>query len=301
MMAPMARRPGKRQGRVLRAVRLVLAAGLIWAVASAVGSASIRAVPSDAIDQLLPDATSHKLSTAYSGAAAAPDGDRLERAAAAVGPLFPHGISGGHTCTASVVTSTSGDVIVTAAHCISGTAANWLFVPGFAEGETPYGVWTVTGAYVERGWASGQDTDEDIAVLRVAPRQIDGREFTVQDVAGSNPMGTMAEPDTVITDVAYNANSDTRHICAAPVYVHAGVPAFDCDGFVGGSSGSPWLAPDANGVLTVRGLIGGVHQGGCSASTSFSSPIDAEAVALVRRADAGGPGDTVAAAGGSGC
>ena len=192
-------------------------------------------------------------------------------------------------------------MLLTAAHCLTGTAAGWVFVPGFADGATPEGVWTVTGAYVEPGWVSGQDTDEDVAVLRVAPRVIGGREVTVQDVAGSNPLGTRAEPDLTITDVAYNNGSDTRHVCTARVYTSKGAPAFDCDGFVGGSSGSPWLAPDTNGVLTVRGLIGGVNQGGCSASTSFSSPIDAGVVALVHRADAGGHGDSVPSAGASGC
>ncbi len=301
MMTAMVRRVGATRSGVIRTVCLALAAGLVWLVAAVVGAGTTRAVPADSIDELLPPATQHKLSTTLSQGSAGTVGYRLERAEAPVGPLFPEGLTGGHTCTASVVSSTSGDVLVTAAHCVSGTAAGWVFVPGFANGATPEGVWTVTGAYVMPGWSSAQDTADDVAVLRVAPRRVDGRGVTVQDVAGSNPLGTRAEPDTTITDVAYNDSSDTRHVCSARVYTSRGVPAFDCDGFVGGSSGSPWLAPDENGVLTVRGLIGGVNQGGCSASTSFSSPIDAEVVALVHRADAGGRADTVPSAGASGC
>ena len=299
--ATMSWRAGTRPTGNVRAARVAVGAGLVWVIAAVLAAGTTHAVPADSVDHLLPGAAGHKLTAALGDDPGGPAGDRFERAAAAVGPLFPHGVAAGHTCTASVVRSTSGDLILTAAHCVAGTGADWVFAPGFDDGATPEGTWTVTGAYVEPGWASGQDPDADIAVLRVAPRHVDGRLVTVQDVAGSNPMGTGARPGTTITDVAYNAGSDTTHVCTARVYRRAGVPAFDCDGFAGGSSGSPWLAPDADGVLTVRGLIGGLNQGGCSPSTSFSSPIDAGAIALLRRADAGGPGDSVPPAGASGC
>jgi len=53
-------------------------------------------------------------------------------------------------CSASVVPSNSGDLLVTAAHCIfdenSGDFLanhNWVFVPGYNEGHRPYGTFPV--------------------------------------------------------------------------------------------------------------------------------------------------------------
>lgn len=44
-----------------------------------------------------------------------------------------------HFCTASVVDSPSGDVIATAAHCLSGNAKDLEFVPMYHDGQAPYG------------------------------------------------------------------------------------------------------------------------------------------------------------------
>ena len=61
-----------------------------------------------------------------------------------VGPLFPSG-SSIHTCTASVIASRTGDLVITAAHCLSGTGAGWRFAPGYDNGAEPYGSWKVVG------------------------------------------------------------------------------------------------------------------------------------------------------------
>src|SRR3954466_8628600 len=74
-----------------------------------------------------------------------------------VGPLFRDGLTQHHECTASVIASPSRNLLLTAAHCITGTAAGYQFVPGYDGGSTPYGVWTVTHAYVDPSWATRQD------------------------------------------------------------------------------------------------------------------------------------------------
>src|SRR5262245_50917342 len=65
-----------------------------------------------------------------------------------VGALFtvtPSGQLGTHFCTASVVDSPGGDLIVTAAHCMNGrTTREVAFVPGYSRGLEPFGVWTVS-------------------------------------------------------------------------------------------------------------------------------------------------------------
>ena len=226
---------------------------------------------------------------------------RLAAAQRQVGPLFAHGAAGGHSCTASVVTSASGSVLLTAAHCVAGTAAGWLFAPGYDNGTAPQGYWTVTGAYVDASWSSAQDPQDDVAVLTVAPKTVDGHQVTVQQAVGSSPIGAAANAGVTITDVAYNADSDVPLVCTATVGSTDGYPTFDCDGFVGGSSGSPWLAADTDGVLSVRGVIGGLNQGGCSPDESYSSVFTPAIGALVERASDGSAADTVPPAGSSGC
>jgi len=93
-----------------------------------------------------------------------------------VGAIFDHGLTKAHGCSASVVRSPGRDLVLTAAHCVSGTGAGMLFVPGYLDGNTPYGVWTVQRAWVSPTWVASQDPHNDYAFLQVAPQVIGGRQ-----------------------------------------------------------------------------------------------------------------------------
>ncbi len=215
-----------------------------------------------------------------------------------VGPLFRGGLGNDHECTASVVASPSRDLILTAAHCVFGSAAGWQFAPGYHLGATPGGVWTVTGAYVDPHWRADQDPHYDYALLRVAPSA--GRR--IQDVTGANVLGTAPAAGTAITDVAYNAGRDDDPIrCATTTYRTDGYPAFNCHGYVGGSSGSPWLTRFGSRTAVVHGVIGGLHQGGCYEYTSYSSPFTWAVYVLLARASVHAAPDVVPEPGGDGC
>jgi V8-like Glu-specific endopeptidase len=221
-----------------------------------------------------------------------------------VGALFRNGGSGPHTCTASVVASTTGDTIVTAAHCVQGTPTGVTFVPGYDKGRAPYGSWQVTAAYVSPGWQLDRSPDADYAVLTVAPHVVDGRRVQIADATGSELLGTAPAPGTKVTVVAYNRGTgDDPVVCRAPVFLHRHhYPTFDCHGFIGGSSGSPWLTMDpATGKWVLRGVIGGPYQGGCSEYRSHSSAFTADVATLLDRAEAHGPSDSIARGGDSGC
>ncbi|WP_329454058.1 trypsin-like serine peptidase [Streptomyces sp. NBC_01497] len=220
-----------------------------------------------------------------------------------VGPLFRDGLDQHHECTASVVASPHHDLLLTAAHCVSGTAAGWEFAPGYRNGRTPYGVWTVTHAYVDPRWSSGQDPRYDYAILQVADRSVGHRKTAIQDVTGANVLGPAPRAGQAITDVAYNAGIDDLPIrCSVTVAYTDGFPGFDCHGYVGGSSGSPWLSELPGTHLTeVSGIIGGLHQGGCYEYASYSSPLTWQADTLILRATLGQHPDVVPAAGSDGC
>src|ERR1700733_2869710 len=51
-----------------------------------------------------------------------------------VGALFDSATSKTHFCTASVVASPRGNVLITAAHCIEGSAKGWSYAHGFRRG-----------------------------------------------------------------------------------------------------------------------------------------------------------------------
>lgn len=204
-----------------------------------------------------------------------------------VGALFDSATSKKHFCTASVVASPAGDVLLTAAHCITGSAKGFSFAPGFHKGQAPFGRWAVTGAYFDPEWMAHQSPTRDFAFLTVAPRRIGGVPTEIQAVTGANVLGTKptrGETVTIPADPAGEANAPIT--CTAKVYFEGSFPAFNCNPYVDGTSGSPWLAATSEGVMVV-GLIAGLHQGGCYSYTSYSPPLDSDARAVYQRAASG--------------
>ena len=76
--------------------------------------------------------------------------------------------------------------------------------------------------------------------------------------------------------------------CTTRTYRRSGYPAFDCHGYVGGTSGAPWLSgvPGREGVVT--GVIGGLQEGGDVERTSYSPAFGADIMRLYRRAAGAG-------------
>ena len=218
-----------------------------------------------------------------------------------VGPLYPDATSDRHSCSASVVASQRGDVLLTAAHCVSGTGAGDVFAPGFHGGVSPYGRWTVTAAYLAPGWLRRQNPRDDFAFLTVAPQNVNGRSTEIQAVTGANRLGFGAAPGERVTVPAYPAGTDNDPVtCTTSVYFKGVFPAFNCNPYVGGTSGSPWLLNGAHGP-TVVGIIAGLHQGGCYSWTSYSSRLGTVAHRAFRRAALGAAPDTAPSPGSDGC
>jgi V8-like Glu-specific endopeptidase len=207
----------------------------------------------------------------------------------AIGALFriTHGgqLAGGHFCTASVVDSPQGDLVMTAAHCVNGLGAGqFAFVPGFRDGHNPYGVWPVTRVTVDQAWATSADPDHDVAFLQVKKL---GSAITVQSVTGGERLGLSQPAGQFVRVTGYPDRLPAPITCEN--WVTAFSPTqlrFDCGGYTNGTSGSPLLADvsPTTGLGTVIGVIGGYQQGGDTDAVSYAARLGASAAALYRAA-----------------
>ena len=208
----------------------------------------------------------------------------------AVGALFTetNGKLGTHFCTASVVNSAAGDLAVTAAHCVYHRSGTMAFVPGYAKGKTPYGVWPVTRVYTDSAWDSAQDPDHDVAFLTLADAP-DG--VPIQNVTGAETLATDLPAGESVQVIGYPDDADEPVWCAG---VAKGFSAtqleFDCGGYPAGTSGGPFLADvnAATGQGTVIGVIGGYQQGGDTSQVSYAASFGSAVATLYATAQAGG-------------
>jgi V8-like Glu-specific endopeptidase len=190
----------------------------------------------------------------------------VTRVSSAVGPLFQSRLGGRHSCTASVVASPGGNLLVTAAHCIRGGGGyrtGLVFAPGYLDGRAPHGVWKVSAMFVDREWASSGDPDDDVGFIVLRP--LGGRD--VADVTGANTLGLNAPFGEVVTVSGYPSDSGRPVVCTGRASRHsAHQMRFDCGGFTGGTSGGPWVTRSGQ----VVGVIGGYQRGGYTSSVSYS-------------------------------
>jgi V8-like Glu-specific endopeptidase len=200
----------------------------------------------------------------------------------AVGALFTvsDGRLGKHFCTATVVNSPAGNLVLTAAHCLkghSGTGSPGIaFVPGYDNGTAPLGVWPVTRTFVDTAWATTADPDDDFAFLTVAQP---GRSTPVESVTGAENLGISQPSAGLVRVIAYPDAQNDPIICQNRTSMSSPTQTqFDCDGFTVGTSGGPFLT--GAGDQTVIGVIGGYQQGGDSADISYAAVFGPKVQAL---------------------
>jgi hypothetical protein len=214
------------------------------------------------------------------GAVAAPvDPDRR------VGAIFLDG-STQHVCTGSVVHSTTGNLVLTAAHCLAG-AGQITFVPGLSGDGAPPDLFTADNVYLDPRWVASKDPHADYAIARVNG----DHGGSVESHAGlALILGTAPPPSSHVTVVGYPTGVGGSPIgCQGNTAItDGGFPSLVCQGLVGGTSGAPWVSG-----TTVVGLIGGLERGGCAENVSYSAPFDEHIAQLLARAEGGGPGDPV--------
>jgi V8-like Glu-specific endopeptidase len=196
-------------------------------------------------------------------------------AALRVGALFEHDASGNHFCTASVVSSPGKDLLITAAHCINGGKgagykSDIVFIPDYRDGQEPFGVWTPARLLVAPQWANSANPDYDVGFVVLQPHN--GQ--NIQKVLGANRLAIDSGYEYLVHVTGYPDSANSPITCINWTSRQSDTQLrFECAGYTGGTSGSPWVThfSSRSRTGTIVGVIGGYQQGGDTPSVSYSA------------------------------
>ncbi|GAA3031464.1 trypsin-like serine peptidase [Streptomyces glomeratus] len=204
----------------------------------------------------------------------------------------------GRFCSAGVVDSPQGNVILTAAHCSGGTKG--MFVPrydGASKKPTPYGrfpvqKWVRDSRWYRAGKEPTRDaySDFDYAFARVGTNS--HRQSVQKAVGAALKLGQVGgRYHQTVTVVGYPGSHNPKNrpiIC--PGVATRQLPGYrqmrmECGGFYGGTSGSPWITGlnSRTGSGTVIGNLGGYYGGGLENNSdriSFAVTYDKRALEI---------------------
>jgi V8-like Glu-specific endopeptidase len=157
-----------------------------------------------------------------------------------------------YVCSGSSVSSPDRSTVLTAGHCVydpetSTAATNWAFVPGYANGKAPYGVFPARHLATSSAWRTVEDFDVDVAFADVGPNSA-GTALT--DAVGGQPIGFGMPRGGMLHAFGYPAappwTGERLVHCAAVVVQDTSPEASQDQGMkcamTPGSSGGPWLA-----------------------------------------------------------
>jgi V8-like Glu-specific endopeptidase len=213
-------------------------------------------------------------------------------AAVRVGALFVSADSTDHFCTASVVASPAKDLLITAAHCInggngSGYSQDIVFIPGYNDGDAPYGIWTPERLLVAPQWAQSANPNYDVGF--VVLQSHDGE--NIQDLLGGSGLAVDSGYRYLVRVTGYPDSGNAPITCLNWTSRQSDTQLqFNCDGYTGGTSGSPWVTRfnTRSRTGTIVGVIGGYQQGGDTPSVSYSAFFGSDIHQLYEQAIADG-------------
>lgn len=184
--------------------------------------------------------------------------DRAGPAADAIGKIFFTLGTKDYVCSGALVRGGPAEVVLTAAHCVSGGhgrwATNWTFVPGYRNGAEPYGEYTARRFFVSPRWTGpgGGSERYDVAFVQVTPATMVGRARVPAPPAGlavtfASSQAAARLPHAWVLGYPALApfSGEYANYCAGPARVarsgpRAGSAATSCS-MTAGDSGGPWL------------------------------------------------------------
>ncbi|HEY9292934.1 MAG TPA: hypothetical protein VIP98_16765 [Microlunatus sp.] len=153
-----------------------------------------------------------------------------------------------YVCSGSVTPASNKSTVSTAGHCVNegpgDYATNFAFVPGYDDGDAPYGTWTASTLTTSEQWRTQGDFNYDIGFAIVAP--LDGQ--SLADVVGSQSIGFNQPRGDFLYSFGYPQaapyDGSTLDYCSDTatddVIGGSDDQRLDCN-MTGGSSGGPWF------------------------------------------------------------
>ncbi len=220
-----------------------------------------------------------------------------------VGTFFwTDGTNTGRFCGATVVRSPGRNLVVSAGHCLShpDPKKHLSFVPQYHDGLKPFGVFPVEAIYIDQRYydlGSGPGARWDFSVERLGPNA-EGR--PVEEVTGGFDLLPYTGYDhSDVRLIGYpgfndshpeplDCQSSTHRYTSTDPNAPGDFLEIACAGYIGGTSGGPFLIRDPFGYALI-GVIGGYHTGGDTPDISYSSYFTADIMVLYLHALRGDP------------
>ncbi len=150
------------------------------------------------------------------------------------------------SCSGTVITSGNKSVVMTAGHCVKLQGSwhtNWTFVPGYNNGNAPYGTWTAKKTMATPQWAASENISFDVGAAVVNP--LNGQLLT--DVVGGQGIAFNQARGQNMYAFGYPAaapyDGSKLIYCSGRVFnefLGTGDIGMTCN-MTGGSSGGPWF------------------------------------------------------------
>jgi hypothetical protein len=174
-----------------------------------------------------------------------------------VGALFT---GGAHFSTGSVIACPGRDLILTAAHSLTGKdPADVTFVAGYGVAEVPP-VFQLTRVFFPPLWLAERNIDNDFAIAQVTPALTPLMPLSI--ATGWR----QAQPSVVVP--SYPDAMSTQLVGEGTTEAFgASQMMFRYDGYTDGTSGSPFIVYGDN----VIGALGGYQQGGDTPDVSYAA------------------------------
>lgn len=149
-------------------------------------------------------------------------------------------------CSGDAVTSGNKSTVLTAGHCVKLGGVwhtDWVFVPGYHDGQAPYGKWTATKTLSTPQWTASEDINYDVGAAVVAP--LDGKKLT--DVVGGQGLSFNSGYSKAMYAFGFPAaapyDGSKLIYCSGTTFkdpLFSGDHGLGCN-MTGGSSGGPWF------------------------------------------------------------
>ncbi|MFE5187280.1 trypsin-like serine peptidase [Streptomyces sp. NPDC056628] len=150
------------------------------------------------------------------------------------------------SCSGNAVTSANKSTVITAGHCVKLEGAwhtDWVFVPGYHDGQAPHGRWTAAKTLSTPQWTASEDINYDVGAAVVAP--LDGQRLT--DVVGGQGLAFNTGYNQRMYSFGFPAaapyDGEKFVYCSGTTsrdFLLSNDHGMGCD-MTGGASGGPWF------------------------------------------------------------